>query len=133
MKYVKLTSTADTSNNQFIRDALRTESLVNNQIDPRIDHAVTGLVTESAEMADAIKKSKFYGKELDLTNIKEESGDILWYLALLFDAIGTTFEAEQDRVISKLKVRYPEKFSKSGAMERDLKSEREVLERVYGA
>ena len=121
------------NNNQFIKDALRTESLTYNPIDPRIDHAITGLVTESSEMADAIKKAKFYGKELDVTNLKEESGDILWYLALLFDAIGTTFEAEQERVINKLKVRYPDKFTKAEALERDLTSEREVLERVYGA
>lgn len=107
--------------------------MVNNQVDPRIDHAITGLVTEAAEMADAIKKAKFYGKELDITNIKEESGDILWYLALLFDAIGTTFEIEQQRVINKLKVRYPDKFTKEEAVNRDLASEREVLERVYGA
>ena len=54
-------------------------------------------------------------------------------MALLFDALGTTFEAEQERVINKLKVRYPDKFTKAEALERDLTAEREVLERTFGS
>jgi len=96
--------------------------------DPRLLHAAIGLVTESGELLDAIKKAAFYGKALDTTNIKEEAGDILWYLALLFNAIGTSFESEQERVINKLKVRFPEKFNEDHAEHRDLVAERKVLE-----
>jgi NTP pyrophosphatase (non-canonical NTP hydrolase) len=113
---------------QFIKDAIRTESAAYFQQDPRVVHAAMGLVTESAELMDALKKATFYGRELDVTNIKEEAGDILWYLAILFDALGTDFEAEQSRVIAKLKARFPDKFTEKEAFTRDLITEREILE-----
>lgn len=116
------------SNQQFVQDALRTESSNFQCADPRILHAAIGLVTESGELIDALKKSMYYGKELDLTNVKEEAGDILWYLAILFDAIGTDFTTEQERVIAKLKARFPEKFTDKLAAERNLEVERDVLE-----
>ena len=119
------------NNNQFIQDALRTESTGFSSPDPRILHAAMGLVTESGELLDALKKSTYYGKELDLTNIKEEAGDMLWYMAILFDALGTSFEEEQERVIAKLKARYPDKFTEEAAENRDLDAERTVLERAY--
>ena len=115
-------------NKEFIKNAIRTESPNFFPVNPRVLHASIGLVTESAELADALKKTMFYGKELDITNVKEEAGDILWYLAILFDAIGTDFETEMDRVIAKLQVRFPEKFTNEFAEERDLDKEREVLE-----
>lgn len=112
---------------QFIKDAIRTESPNFYPQNERILHAAIGCVTESAEMIDAIKKSMFYGKQLDVTNIKEEAGDLLYYLAILFDELDTTFEAEMDRVIKKLIVRYPDKFCSDRAYSRDLDKEREVL------
>ena len=87
-----------------------------------------GLVTESAELMDALKKSTYYGRDLDVVNVKEEAGDILWYLAILFDELDTTFEEEMDRVINKLRTRFPEKFTESDAFNRDLEQERNVLE-----
>ena len=112
----------------FIKDAIKTESNQFHNVDPRIIHAVSGLVTEAAEMQDALKKSMFYGKELDIVNLKEESGDILWYLAILFDELDTDFETEMARVIKKLKTRYPDKFNSNNALNRDLQKERKVLE-----
>lgn len=116
------------SNSQFVKDSLRTESPNYYPQDPRIIHAAIGLVTESGELIDALKKAMFYGKKLDLTNIKEEAGDILWYLAILFDALGTDFDTEQARVIAKLKARFPEKFTEEKAENRDLVTERAILE-----
>lgn len=116
------------SNKQFTIDSLRTESRNYYPQDPRVLHASMGLVTEAAELQDALKKASFYGKQLDITNIKEEAGDMLWYLALLFDAIGTDFETEQARVIAKLKARFPDKFTNYKAENRDLVTERKVLE-----
>lgn len=114
-------------NKQFIKDAIRTESNLFFPTDPRVLHASIGLVTESAELADALKKSMFYGKELDLLNVKEEAGDILWYLAILFDAIGTDFDTEMNRVIEKLKGRFPDKFTMEKAEVRNLPNERRIL------
>ena len=47
-----------------------------------LDHCALGLVTEVAEIVDQYKKHWFYNKPLDMVNIKEEIGDILWYLAV---------------------------------------------------
>lgn len=113
---------------QFIKDAIRTESPNFFAPNQRILHAAIGCVTESGEMLDALKKSIFYGKSLDVVNVKEEAGDILWYLAILFDELGTDFETEMERVINKLKTRFPEKFTEDNAFNRDLTTERKVLE-----
>lgn len=112
----------------FMKDAIRTESPNYYPQNPRILHAAMGCVTESAELMDAIKKASFYGKNLDIINIQEEAGDILWYLAILFDELGTNFEVEAARVINKLKTRFPEKFTEYLAENRNLKAERKQLE-----
>ena len=84
--------------------------------------------TETAEFTDALKKSIFYGKTLDIINLKEELGDLLWYVSIAMDELGTNYEHEMNRVIIKLKSRYPEKFTEEKAENRDLKKEREILE-----
>lgn len=111
----------------FISKALRTESEAFNLPNARILHAAIGCVTESGEMLDALKKQIYYGRSLDTTNVKEEAGDLLYYLAILFDELQTDFETEMQRVINKLEVRYPESFSELRAYERDLDAELEVL------
>lgn len=63
---------------QFIKDAIRTESPNFFQPNIRILHAAIGCVTESGELLDSLKKQIFYGRELDVVNVKEEAGDILW-------------------------------------------------------
>lgn len=113
---------------QFIKDAIRTESPNFFQPNVRILHAAIGCVTESGELLDALKKQIFYGRELDTVNVKEEAGDILWYLAILFDELGTDFETESTRVINKLKTRFPDKFTEETVYNRDLETERKSLE-----
>jgi len=120
----------------FIQESMRTESsqfndLTNNGVTyskERLLHACLGMQTESAEFSDAIKKSLFYGIELDVINLKEELGDMLWYIAIAMDELGTDFTTEQIRVVNKLKVRFPTKFTNIDAENRDLESERQVLE-----
>lgn len=130
--------------NDFIKLAIRTEStkspitdgviLINEPpyypfVDTnRLLHAAMGLSTEANEFLDPIKKHLFYGKPLDLVNLKEELGDMLWYMAIAMNALDTTFEAEMTRVINKLKVRYPDKFTEHDAINRDLTAERKKLE-----
>jgi NTP pyrophosphatase (non-canonical NTP hydrolase) len=123
----------------YIALALRTESTmipvrrdfypsVADQQVNRLLHAAIGMVTESGEFIDMLKKHLFYGKPLDLVNLQEEIGDQLWYIAIALDALGTTFEAEMRRNIAKLKARYPDKFTSDKAINRDLDAERAVLE-----
>lgn len=94
----------------------------------RLLHATMGLCTESGELTDQLKKHLFYGKELDRVNLIEEAGDLLWYLAILFDELDTTFGEVMSSNIAKLRSRYPEKFTPKQASQRDLGKERSILE-----
>ena len=77
----------------YMINATRTESLVDNidERNSRVIHALMGLVTESGELIDALKRHYFYvkadktRKPLDVVNLREECGDLMWYLAVLCD------------------------------------------------
>lgn len=91
-------------------------------------HCAIGASTEAAELLDAFKKNIFYGKELDIVNIGEEIADQMWYLSNLCRLLGLDFEKILENNISKLKARYPDKFSSEKAINRDLETERKILE-----
>lgn len=97
-----------------------------NKID--LQHAALGMITESAEFADMLKKHIFYGKPLDKVNLREEVGDLLWYCAMALRALDTDFETVMETNINKLKARYPQKFTEDEALNRDLDKERKILE-----
>jgi len=94
----------------------------------RLLHSAIGISTEVGELLDNLKKVIFYGKSIDYINLKEEIGDLLYYIAISLDELGVTFEEVMDKNIAKLKARYPDKFTKEKALNRDLEKEREVLE-----
>lgn len=100
-----------------------------NGVTARIEHAIMGLVTESGELMDVVKKTKVHGKKFDKVNVIEEMGDLFWYLAILCDALGISFEKVWDINIKKLKTRYPDKYSNRRALNRNISRERKVLER----
>lgn len=92
-------------------------------------HMVLGMQTEVAEIADVYKKHIAYGKELDLTNIKEEIGDALWYFANLCNMRGWDMRDIMATNIAKLEARYEKGFTSEKAINRDLDKEREILEK----
>lgn len=93
-------------------------------------HASLGLVTEAAETADVFKRYLYYGKKVDVTNLKEEAGDLLWYLALMLRTIGSDFGEVMQMNHDKLAERYPEGFSKEKATNRNRANERKKMEAV---
>lgn len=103
--------------------AFRTAPLIR-----KLMHGSIGVATESGELLDVIKKHVWYGKPIDLANIEEEIGDMLWYAALLCNALDVNMEDIMKKNINKLRVRYPDKFTEQAANNRDLDSERKVLE-----
>ena len=99
----------------------------------RLNHSVLGLTGEVGELAGAIEKWIYYGQQRDDTNIKEELGDCLWYIALACNTLGISLADVMEANINKLKLRYPEKFSEELAKEenRDREGEREIVKSKY--
>ena len=94
----------------------------------RLQHAGNGLASEAGEFLDALKKHVYYDAELDRVNLTEELGDMMWYVALAADTLGVDLEELLYRNIAKLATRYPEKFTKEDASDRNLGAERKILE-----
>ena len=94
----------------------------------RLLHSGLGMLTEAEEFLSPVVSSILNNQDLDLVNLKEELGDSMWYTAIACDVLGTTFEIEQERNITKLQQRYPEKFDSDKAINRDLEAERTILE-----
>ena len=95
----------------------------------RLLHAAIGLCTEAGEFLDALKKHIFYGKSLDLVNLKEELGDSSWYERIALDALEVRYLDMLQTNVDKLYARFPEKFAEDKALNRDLEKEREILEK----
>lgn len=124
-EYLQLSGITDDTTGQSMR--MRANRLCDAQSINDL-HAIIGIVTEAGELADAFKRYIFYNKPIDLVNIKEEAGDVLWYLALLLRSSGLTFEECFEANIAKLKVRFGDKFKENAAINRDLDAERKALE-----
>lgn len=107
--------------NEYQLLALRTEKKFPNRLD-RLVHAALGVTSDAGELATAVKATFAYNKDLDFENIVEEIGDVLWYLALAADAVGVTLSDCARLNITKLKIRYPEKYTDQAALDRADKS-----------
>lgn len=92
-------------------------------------HSQIGLAGEVGELAAAIQRWLYYGKELDRTNVIEELGDLLWYLAQACRAMDVLLEDVMKANIAKLKFRYPERYTDFHAAEenRDRNGEEKVI------
>lgn len=94
----------------------------------RLNHAVVGLAGEVGELAGAVEGWVYYGKDLDVKNVKEELGDLCWYIAEACNALGISLSNVMEANILKLQVRYPEKYTDDAAANRDLEAEAKALE-----
>lgn len=82
-------------------------------------HMVIGASGEVGELVDAIKKHVIYQKPLDVENVKEELGDLLFYMSNLMQSVGLSFEEVLQHNVNKLSVRYSSgKYSNAQAQER---------------
>jgi NTP pyrophosphatase (non-canonical NTP hydrolase) len=95
-------------------------------------HAMLGCITESAEIAEHMRDVVTGAKPLDAVNLKEEFGDVLWYVALGLRFLRTDFGETFDTNIAKLRARFPDKFTEAAAIDRDVVAERAVLEQSSG-
>lgn len=113
----------------------KTENKNYSEISSRVDdpkiiqllHAGIGLATESGEFLDSIKKNVFYGTNLNEPNLREELGDLMWYIALACRSLNVSIEEICEKNITKLSIRYPEKFSQECSENRDINKELEKM------
>lgn len=95
----------------------------------RVLHGTVGIATESCELMEALE-AYFSGKKpFDMVNAKEELADVGWYQNVLFDVFNTSAKSSFETWYQKLKLRYGTKFTEFFANNRDLKSERALLEK----
>ena len=108
------------------------------EVPVQVVHAVLGMLTEAAEMAQALEAALFGGAELDTVNLLEESSDMDWYQALLDATVDGSQEERWNTNIAKLAARYSRstgdvEYSDEDALNRDTDAEREILEEGHGS
>lgn len=104
--------------NDYQRMAMRTAGEYEADYD-KLRNAAYGLNGEAGEVIDLLKKHEFQGHELPDEKLIDECGDVLWYCALLADALGFTLEQVMNRNIDKLRKRYPDGFDKNRSINRE--------------
>lgn len=65
-----------------------------------------GLVGETGEVVDDIKKRTFHGRDIPIAHTAEELGDVLWYVANIATELGLSLEDIINSNIEKLEKRY---------------------------
>ena len=80
-----------------------------------LTHAALGIAGEAGELVDAIKKHVIYGKPLDLANVREEIGDLRFYLEALCNVLDLNDQTIIQENINKLEKRYKDLTYSSGA------------------
>jgi len=100
------------------------------QVAINIIHGILGKFTEAGELLEALKSALNDKDEhgFDYVNLLEEIGDGFWYDAILLNELDSTFEEVQERIIAKLRARFPDKYEDASANERNLDAERAILE-----
>lgn len=103
--------------NEYQQSAMRTLNPELNKKDVLIN-SVMGLCGESGEAIDIVKKWLAQGHELNKEHLKEELGDIAWYLAEAATALGFSLEDILQANINKLEKRFPSGFCIENSIER---------------
>jgi len=96
-----------------------------------VTHASLGIGGEAGEILDHVKKAAFNNRVFDHNHVVAEVGDLMWYLNLLVDSLGTTWDHVLSVNIAKLEARYPDlKFDSIRSLNRDLAAEKAAMESV---
>jgi NTP pyrophosphatase (non-canonical NTP hydrolase) len=107
---------------QFVRTLCKAGSIIAAEMTPDDAHKLhmaVGASGEAGELLDAIKKAVIYRKPLDIANVREECGDILFYVTGLLDSIGCGLDEIITENMEKLSLRYQSlSFSNHAAITR---------------
>ena len=106
---------------EFVRNLCKPGSVIAEELTPEDCHRLhmaVGISGEAGELLDAVKKATIYRKPLDIPNIVEECGDLLFYIAGMLDSIGVDIESAMAANTSKLSIRYGKSYSDAAAIQR---------------
>jgi NTP pyrophosphatase (non-canonical NTP hydrolase) len=81
-------------------------NMTNQQYD--LIHLAIAITSEAGEFADAVKRHVIYEKPLDIDNLKEELGDLEFYLQAAYQTTGLSRDEVLRANELKLEERYPE-------------------------
>lgn len=107
--------------NEFVRKLAKPGSQILAELEPEDCHRLhmaVGISGEAGELLDAIKKAVIYRKPLDIANVREECGDLLFYIAGMLDSIGATLDDVAAENVAKLSIRYGKSYSNQAAIKR---------------
>ena len=112
-KFVDTTTSRESKNFMAFIDSTSKLDVQDNMNLPRVMTSAIGMLAESGEFTEVLKKMVFQGKEFNEDNrfhMKRELGDILWYWIQGCIALGYTPDEVMDENIKKLEARYPNGF-----------------------
>ena len=95
---------------EYQRAAMRTANKNAFSPDDLLLNAAMGMNGEAGEVIDHMKKALFQGATIDRTKLIRETGDLLWYCALMAEAINVSLAEIAQINIAKLRARYPDGF-----------------------
>ena len=84
----------------------------------RLIVSALGLTGEAGEFANLVKKMTAHGHDFDGEALKDELGDVLWYVAEAATASGLSLEEIAAHNVAKLIKRYPDGFSEEQSIHR---------------
>jgi phosphoribosyl-ATP pyrophosphohydrolase len=111
---------------QIFNDPQVIDTIAEDETLSKLLHYYIGVATEANECVLALVKAA--KGDMDIINITEEHSDLQFYLARANDTLGLKLEDQMDRLVDKLKVRYPDKFTEENAINRNETEERKALE-----
>ena len=83
-------------------------------------HIAMGISGEAGELLDAVKKHVIYSKPLDMANVKEELGDLEFYMQAFRNWLGVERTNVIISNVNKLNERYEKGYSdKEASLRRD--------------
>lgn len=96
---------------KLVRRLVKNPQVIINQTTPEkmdLTHMALGVAGEAGEIVDCIKKYTMYNQELDITNLKEEIGDMMFYVTRILETAELSLEECLIANQTKLNERYPE-------------------------
>jgi len=109
----------------------RVRGFLDNHEKIRLFHAICGWITEGGELVKEFYEALEQDRPINVQNIKEESGDGMWYQALIakwlgFTGLGPILQGNYNKLVK----RYGTKWSQDAAVNRDIPAELSAMDGV---